>query len=141
MPVAASAPNAAGPGDVTQQVQALKTRVQDLLSQLAHRIGGSQVADSDASSPLDRPSLDRPSTTPFRGEKPLLVAAVDGERCTLCGRCVDVCPEQAITMDDAVTIDSGRCTACGVCVDECPNRAISLSSVPQRALVGTIGEI
>jgi ferredoxin len=128
VPVAASAPNAAGPGDVTQKVQALKTRVQDLLNQLAHRIGGNQVADSDASSPLDRPS-----TTPSRGEEPLLVAVIDGERCSLCGRCVDVCPEQAITMDDAVTIDSGRCTACGVCVDECPSRAISLSSVPQRA--------
>jgi len=44
-----------------------------------------------------------------------------------CGLCVDICPEQAISMNYAVAIDSSRCTGCGSCVNECPNEAIALS--------------
>lgn len=57
-----------------------------------------------------------------------MTAVVDQEYCTGCGLCVDVCPEQAISMslNYTVAIDSGMCTGCGSCVDECPNEAISL---------------
>ena len=53
-------------------------------------------------------------------------AAVDNDLCTACGFCVDVCPEQAISVDDVATIESGRCTGCGACVVECPTAALSL---------------
>jgi NAD-dependent dihydropyrimidine dehydrogenase PreA subunit len=64
-----------------------------------------------------------------------MTAVVDGERCTCCGLCVDTCPEQAIRMNDAVTIDSSLCTGCGSCISECPNEAISLSDTLRPAAV------
>jgi len=44
--------------------------------------------------------------------------------CVACGACVDVCPEDAITVDDVAVIDHDKCVDCGACVDECPSGAI-----------------
>ena len=43
-------------------------------------------------------------------------------------RCVDVCPEKAITFSDKEEIEINRklCNSCGQCVDACPNKALKL---------------
>lgn len=47
------------------------------------------------------------------------------DKCTGCGNCIDICPVQAISMqDEQAVINSDKCAGCGVCVDECPNDAI-----------------
>ena len=39
------------------------------------------------------------------------------DKCTLCGRCIEVCPNQAISIvDSRLAIDRKRCAACGACV-------------------------
>ena len=49
------------------------------------------------------------------------------EKCTGCGRCVDVCPEHAIRVIEALSnTDRNRCRGCGQCVQVCPNEARSL---------------
>jgi ferredoxin len=53
-------------------------------------------------------------------------AIVDEDTCIGCGACVDVCPVDAISMNDKAKIDADSCTECGACVDECPVEAISL---------------
>lgn len=53
-------------------------------------------------------------------------AKVDPEKCTGCGSCADVCPTEAITVDDVAVVDANECTECGSCVDECPQEAIVL---------------
>jgi len=56
-----------------------------------------------------------------------MAAKVDIQKCTGCGACVEVCPLEAISMnDDVAVIDGDTCTECGLCVGECPNEAISL---------------
>ena len=56
-----------------------------------------------------------------------MAAKVDAQKCTGCGDCVEVCPLQAISLNnDKAVIDEDTCTECGVCVDECPNEAIDL---------------
>ncbi len=49
----------------------------------------------------------------------------DGDRCTLCLRCVPVCPSGALTSagEGALSYDLTRCTCCGACVHACPNGA------------------
>ncbi len=74
---------------------------------------------------------------------------LDGERCILCGGCVDVCPYQCIGMisathvdwsdvaDDfpeeasrgegyAMVMDETHCIRCGLCVHRCPTAAITM---------------
>ncbi|HOV34351.1 MAG TPA: 4Fe-4S binding protein, partial [Candidatus Hydrogenedens sp.] len=45
-----------------------------------------------------------------------------------CGSCVDVCPTEAIHLNDdgKAVVDPDQCGDCGACVDECPSEAISL---------------
>ncbi len=48
------------------------------------------------------------------------------DKCSGCGSCADVCPTEAITVDDVAVVDENECTDCGSCVDECPEEAIEL---------------
>ncbi len=45
--------------------------------------------------------------------------------CVACGACADVCPQNAITIEDIAVIDADVCVECGACVDECPSDAIT----------------
>ncbi|MBN2529504.1 MAG: 4Fe-4S binding protein [Deltaproteobacteria bacterium] len=45
------------------------------------------------------------------------------EACTECGRCMKICPVNAVTSD--WTIDNSVCTRCNSCVEACPQHTIS----------------
>lgn len=48
--------------------------------------------------------------------------------CRQCGRCVRVCPQQALRMSEGkILVDTGLCEACGSCVQECPVQALKLT--------------
>jgi len=66
----------------------------------------------------------------------------DWEKCTGCGKCSDICSNEAITMveipelkhkpqegikNERPKIDYGRCCFCGLCVDICPAGSLRLS--------------
>lgn len=55
-----------------------------------------------------------------------LKAVVDMNKCTGCKICINVCPQQAITLDNIARIDPNKCNGCGICINECPVQAISL---------------
>ena len=56
-----------------------------------------------------------------------MAVQIDQEKCNGCGLCVDVCPLQAISLEnDKAKVDDDSCTECGQCIDECPNKAISV---------------
>jgi NADPH-dependent glutamate synthase beta subunit-like oxidoreductase len=80
---------------------------------------------------------------------------LDGERCILCGGCVDVCPYQCIAMVSASGVDWGdaagdfpaeagrgagyamvldetSCIRCGLCVRRCPTSAITMRRFEAR---------
>lgn len=57
-----------------------------------------------------------------------LTATVDPKKCMGCGLCVEVCPVEAIRLEDEVAVvDAQSCTGCRACVRECPNKAISMA--------------
>ena len=58
---------------------------------------------------------------------------VDDSSCSLCGVCVRVCPNAALTLDgrdDTLTLRHSRrrCVNCEVCARSCPERAIALTA-------------
>ena len=65
-------------------------------------------------------------------DKPALVFAtnffseVNEEECTGCGKCEEVCPMDAIVVNEVSHIIKDRCIGCGVCVSKCPSDAIHL---------------
>ena len=61
--------------------------------------------------------------------------ATEFKSCTLCKKCVDSCPVEAITLKGQwLTIDDGLCTGCGDCVDVCPEGIIFLNEQNTAAI-------
>ncbi len=57
-----------------------------------------------------------------------MTAIVNTEKCSNNGVCVNVCPVEAITIEnEKAVIDAEKCIDCGLCVDACPESAITMS--------------
>ncbi len=56
--------------------------------------------------------------------------AYASEKCSGCGRCVEVCPQAVFEMRDkrAAITDKDRCMECGACARNCDFGAISVNS-------------
>ena len=53
------------------------------------------------------------------------MVSVKAEDCVGCDACIDVCPQNSITIEDGIAvIDASTCNDCGLCIDECPAGAI-----------------
>lgn len=50
---------------------------------------------------------------------------IDEDKCTLCRRCVKICPEMAMSVNVDVINDHDTCIRCGLCESRCPTEAIS----------------
>ena len=69
--------------------------------------------------------------------------------CTGCGKCVDVCPVEAMTLVSAndphnpkrkiVRLNEEICLGCGLCVRECPTKSITLISRKERVITPVNG--
>jgi len=61
--------------------------------------------------------------------KALITFAIDEEKCTGCGVCLRLCPQEAISGEKKKlhTIDQERCIKCGLCRDSCKFDAITVS--------------
>lgn len=51
----------------------------------------------------------------------------DAQKCLRCGKCVETCPEQAISLgaDDRIHVDFHKCSGCLSCTQICPGRALT----------------
>ncbi len=60
-----------------------------------------------------------------------ITSEVNVEHCKACGRCAEVCPYHAITVDPKkklpAVVNSASCAGCGTCAAECPFGAIHMN--------------
>ena len=55
------------------------------------------------------------------------IRETDEDECIECGGCIEVCPVEAVTMEeDSPIVDEAWCIGCGVCVSQCPTGAARL---------------
>ncbi|MGC9358780.1 MAG: ATP-binding protein [Anaerolineae bacterium] len=108
-----------------------KTSVTAALADLASADASLVLADAD----VDAANLElvlqpeREETTPFEGGSK---AVIDGDLCTDCGVCADVCRFDAVMhMDQGYKIDPVACEGCAACYYQCPVDAITM--VPAQA--------
>jgi len=52
---------------------------------------------------------------------------IDRKKCTLCGLCANLCPNQALAIEkDHALLDKNKCLSCGLCYSVCSPHAITL---------------
>jgi ferredoxin len=69
---------------------------------------------------------------------------VDAEQCSGCGKCVEVCPVEAMSLVSAndpknpkrkiARLNTETCLGCGLCARVCPQKRIVLESRPRRVI-------
>jgi heterodisulfide reductase subunit A len=79
-----------------------------------------------------------------------LIAVVDEDKCTWCGKCLEVCPygapvETEVSGKRVAVIDKAACKGCGGCIPVCPQEAIDLqgyTDAQMRAMIdGLVEEV
>ncbi|MDH6358612.1 4Fe-4S binding protein [Parabacteroides sp. PF5-9] len=93
---------------------------------------------TNLSSPYS-PTLKIKGNFPYKEKGPHTPQApeTDSELCILCESCIDLCPTDAISVqDNTLFSDAGLCIKCCACVKECPENARSFET-PFRAYLHT----
>jgi ferredoxin len=82
------------------------------------------IIDSFDAVPVEK-KLNVPGNLPYKaiGKGGALDFIDISAACTLCGQCASVCPVDAITISDSVTMDLENCIHCCACIKACPVHA------------------
>jgi ferredoxin len=72
------------------------------------------------------------------------IPEIDEEKCTGCGKCISLCPVEAMTLVTAsdphkpkkmkAKLDGDQCLGCGVCLNGCDRGALKLQSRKERVI-------
>lgn len=102
-------------------------RLEKIISDIAAEKHGLHYAGFDPLGwLLNRPSIAAKTQKTTR-------PACNTEKCIGCGICVNVCPQQNITITDGKAILGDKCAMCLACVHFCPHQSMELNGKPTLA--------
>ncbi len=123
-------------GQLISDIQALMEEA-DILSFLKSEVKGDlkfhhefRVSISDCPNACSRPQIT---------DIGIIGAAVPGitaEPCSACEACVDICPEQAVVLDEMGPEIDTACLSCGKCIRACPTGTLDTAKTGYRVLLG-----
>ncbi len=60
----------------------------------------------------------------------VVTLALDQDKCTGCGACLEVCPHEVLALDNgrARIVRRDACMECGACATNCPFEAVTVQS-------------
>ncbi|RZB29864.1 MAG: heterodisulfide reductase subunit A2 [Desulfobacteraceae bacterium Eth-SRB1] len=71
-----------------------------------------------------------------------ITSEVIADKCNSCGKCAEVCPYNAITVDvkkkTPAVVNAAACTGCGTCAAECPFGAIIMNHFTDEQIINQI---
>ena len=74
-----------------------------------------------------------------------ITSEVIAEKCKSCGKCAEVCPYNAITVDvkkkTPATVNTAACAGCGTCAAECAFDAIIMNHFTDRQILDQVGAL
>jgi len=77
--------------------------------------------------PMPESGYAAPGLQQFMDKAVQAVPVVDGELCTGCGECVEICPEKALAIERGLLrVYLDKCIKCYCCQELCPQKAIQL---------------
>lgn len=80
---------------------------------------------------------------PLRYLPNVVTLALDDEKCTGCGMCLEVCPHAVFRLEGrkARIADRDACMECGACARNCPSEALSVDSGVGCATAVIVGAV
>ncbi|MDD3022799.1 MAG: EFR1 family ferrodoxin [Syntrophomonadaceae bacterium] len=70
-----------------------------------------------------------PGSYPYRESTPWIVDFIAiNDECSQCGACVEVCPVDAIDLENSALIDIKKCILCCACIKNCPEKALTMKT-------------
>ncbi len=60
------------------------------------------------------------------------------EKCTKCGKCVQVCPVDAVKLNHKIITDKTVCILCGSCIKNCKNNAREFNDPALKKMIGNL---
>lgn len=83
-----------------------------------------------------------PGNRPYKPEMNMTVTPISLPSCTKCGKCVTVCPTNAISVTDgSVITDAEKCILCMACTHICPEQARILPPPLQQKMEQMLGAL
>lgn len=87
-------------------------------------------------------SVEVPGNHPYKEEMAVTNTPVSGEACVFCGACENICPTEAIKVEEGeVKTELAKCIDCLACVAVCPTKARTLAPAHQAVLDEKLGPL
>jgi ferredoxin len=105
-----------------EQIKTFDSFIAELDALLFAIAGGGDAGEARIT--IDKVNMELPYAPRTQAREDMGSKFVDHALCIKCGRCISICPYNAIEMKNWPDFDMDRCYGCWACFNRCPSKAI-----------------